>query len=53
VSNGSLVGYNAYAVRIKAPYERPQQAFFLVNKRYNCKSISAPIFLTDEQTKLR
>jgi len=53
VSNGSLVGYNAYAVRIKAPYERPQQAFFLVNKKYNCKSISAPVFLTDEQTKLR
>jgi hypothetical protein len=47
ICNGSLIGYNAYAVRIKAPYERPQQAFFLVNKRYNEKSISAPIFLTD------
>ena len=47
IANGSLIGYNAYAVRIKAPKERPQQAFFLVNKKYNSKSISAPIFLTD------
>lgn len=47
VANGSLIGYNAYAVAIKAPKERPQQAFFLVNKKYNEKSISAPIFLTD------
>jgi hypothetical protein len=47
ICNGSLVGYNAYAVSIGASPERPQQAFFLVNKRYNEKSISAPIFLTD------
>jgi hypothetical protein len=48
IANGSLVGYNAYAVSIKAAYERPQQAFFLVNKKYNAKTITAPIFLTDE-----
>ena len=47
VANGSLIGYNAFAVSIKAPYERPQQSFFLVNKKCNSKTISAPIFLTD------
>lgn len=48
VCNGSLIGYNAYAVSIKAAYERPQQAFFLVNKKYNEKTIAAPIFVTDD-----
>lgn len=31
VCNGSLIGYNAYAVSIKCDYERPKQTFFLVN----------------------
>jgi hypothetical protein len=31
IVNGSLVGYNAYALSIKADYERPQQAFFMVH----------------------
>lgn len=31
VLNGSLIGYNAYALSIKADYEKPKQAFFLVN----------------------
>ena len=48
IGNGSLIGYNAYAVSIKAPYERPQQSFFLINKKYNAKTISCPIFLTDK-----
>jgi len=29
--NGSLIGFNAYAVGIKAKFEKPKQAFFLVN----------------------
>lgn len=33
ICNGSLIGYNAYALSIKAEYERPQQAFFLIHKR--------------------
>ena len=32
VGNGSLIGYNAFAVSIKADFERPQQAMFLVDK---------------------
>ena len=32
ISNGSLIGWNAFANRIKADFETPRQAFFLVNK---------------------
>lgn len=32
--NGSLVGYNAYASKIKARYEVPQQGMFLVAKEH-------------------
>jgi len=45
VSNGSLIGYNAYAVRIKADYEAPSQSLFLVNKKFNSKGIYTPIFV--------
>ena len=44
VSNGSLIGYNAYAVSIKAAYEPASQSFFLLDKERG-KTISAPIFL--------
>lgn len=33
IANGSLIGYNSFAVSIKAPYERPQQSLFLIDKR--------------------
>jgi hypothetical protein len=45
IANGSLIGYNAYAVSIKASYEKPSQTFFLINKEYNEKTMVAPIFL--------
>lgn len=32
--NGSVIGYNSFALSIKADYEPPQQAMFLVNKKY-------------------
>lgn len=44
ICNGSLIGYNAYALAIKADYETPKQAYFLWNKKRG-KTISAPIFL--------
>lgn len=44
IVNGSIVGYNAYAESIKAEFERPQQAFFLMHPRYG-KTIQAPIFV--------
>jgi hypothetical protein len=34
VTNGSLIGYNTYALRIKAAYEPPRQGFFLVHEKY-------------------
>jgi hypothetical protein len=33
VSNGSLIGYNAFALSIKAPFEPPRQTLFLVDKK--------------------
>jgi hypothetical protein len=44
VVNGSIIGYNAYAMSIKAPFERPQQSFFLVHPRWG-KTVEAPIFV--------
>lgn len=43
IINGSVIGYNAYALSIKANYEPAKQTFFLVNHRYNCKTITTPI----------
>lgn len=45
IANGSLIGYNAYAVSIKASFEKPSQTFFLVNKEYGEKTVVAPIFV--------
>ena len=42
VANGSMIGYNAYALSIKAAYERPQQAFFLIDKKRGL-TVMAPI----------
>jgi len=44
--NGSLIGWNAYAARIKADYEIPQQAFLLIDKDWG-PSVFAPIRVTD------
>ena len=44
ICNGSIVGYNAFALRIKADYETPRQSFFLFD-RDRGKTISAPILV--------
>jgi hypothetical protein len=44
VSNGSLIGYNAYALSIKADYEKPKQLFYLVDKLRG-RTVSCPIIL--------
>ena len=31
VMNGSLIGWNAFAITCKAQYEDPQQAFFMID----------------------
>jgi hypothetical protein len=45
ISNGSLIGYNDFAVRIKAEYEKPQQAFLLISRKWNAKTMTSPVFL--------
>lgn len=44
VCNGSLIGYNAFALRIKADYEKPRQAFFLIDRDRGL-TVTAPILL--------
>ena len=45
VCNGSLIGYNAYALAIKADYEKPRQAFFLVNHQRKEVTDFSPIWV--------
>lgn len=42
--NGSLIGYNAYALSIKASYEPPTQTYFLFDKKRG-RTMTAPILL--------
>jgi transposase-like protein len=44
IVNGSLIGYNAFALRIKAEFEPPSQTFFLVDARHGV-TVHTPIFL--------
>lgn len=45
ISNGSLVGYNDFALMIKADYEKPKQVFFIINHERKEKTTTSPIFL--------
>jgi hypothetical protein len=49
VCNGSLCGYGAFAQSIKAEFEHPQQAFFLLHPRYG-KTVEAPIMLDETKS---
>lgn len=44
ICNGSLIGYNSFALSIKADYEPAKQAFFLVDSKRG-KTLQAPIWL--------
>jgi hypothetical protein len=46
ISNGSLIGHNAYSISIKAPYEPPQQSLFLFDSRRG-RTGTWPIFVED------
>lgn len=46
IANGSLIGFNAFAVSIKASFEPPRQAWFLLDKKRG-KTLVAPIFLQE------
>lgn len=43
VGNGSLIGWNPYAISIKAEFEKPQQSWTLISKKYG-KTAQHPIF---------
>ena len=45
VVNGSMVGYNAFAMSIKAEFEPPSQTFFVFDKRYG-RSVTIPIYFS-------
>lgn len=42
--NGSLIGHNAFSIAIKAPFEPPQQTYFLMDSKRG-RTITAPITL--------
>lgn len=44
ISNGSLIGYNAFALSIKADYEQPMQSFFMIDSNGR-RIMNTPIFL--------
>lgn len=46
VINGSLIGYNTYALEIGASYEDPKQAFYLVDSKRG-KTMPASVWVKD------
>lgn len=46
ICNGSVIGWNEFANFIKADYEGPKQAFFLIDHSRREKTVTAPIFLS-------
>lgn len=44
VCNGSMIGWNPYAVSIKADFERPQLSWSLINRKYG-KTAQHPIIV--------
>lgn len=43
ICNGSNIGYNPFAIVIKADYERPKQTFFLIDRKRKSKTVTTPI----------
>ena len=45
LANGSLIGYNAFALSIKAGFEKPSQTFFLIDRKRG-KTCTWPILVS-------
>lgn len=45
ISNGSIIGFNSFAIFIGAGYEKPKQTAFLVNHKHNEVTMHTPIFV--------
>lgn len=52
IVNGSLIGYNTYALEIAAPYEEPRQSFFLIDKSRGV-TMPATLWVTDSKEDIR
>ncbi|MEK7637834.1 MAG: hypothetical protein AAB375_00165 [Patescibacteria group bacterium] len=50
ISNGSLIGFNAFALSIKADFEPPKQSFFLWDRKRG-QTIYAPILFDDKKSE--
>lgn len=50
VLNGSVVGYNSYAMSIKATPEPPKQWFYILDSKRG-KSLSAPVWVSDTEAE--
>jgi hypothetical protein len=48
--NGSLIGFNSYAMSIKASPERPQQAFYIVDSKHG-KTCKCPVWVGDPEAE--
>lgn len=46
ICNGSLIGYNSFALSIKADYEQPKQALFLIDKKRG-RTCLWPVIVSD------
>jgi hypothetical protein len=44
LSNGSMIGYNSYAVSIKAPFEPPKQTFAIIDRKRGLTTITPIVF---------
>ncbi len=44
IVNGSLIGYDSFALSIKASYEKPKQALFLIDRKRG-RTFTCPILL--------
>jgi hypothetical protein len=47
IVNGSMIGYNGFALSIKADYERPSQALFLMDRKRG-RTCTWPILFREE-----
>jgi hypothetical protein len=52
VCNGSLIGFSPYALSVKARYEPPRQAFYLIDARRG-KCQSTPIWVAENPPRFR
>lgn len=50
ICNGSMIGYNSFALSIKADYEQPKQALFLLDKKRG-RTCTWPILFDSRTTR--